>query len=410
VDPRARRAWQPLLDGGRADRARAVIDAIAGALDGDPVAAGGSPSLLGGAAGRALVFAYLDRAWPERGYAQRAARWLDAAIDRLAEQPMSPGLYAGFTGVAWVVEHLGGGEDADDAAAAIDDALLEQLRGAAACGLDHDLIGGLAGLGVYALERLPRASGAALLALIVERLGEAAEPGVGGGGGGGDGVGGGAWRTAPERMLPETRAAHPAGYLDMGVAHGAPGPISILAGACAAGVAAARARPLLDGAWRWMMANQLPPGEGSAFPLWRSASEPARPARSAWCYGDPGAARAMFVAARAIGCEPWARDALAISRRALERPRDRTGCCDPGLCHGAAGLAHLANRMWQDTGDPAFADAARAWYEEALAMPRPDEASLLTGTAGLALALAAALAPVEPAWDRVLLASLPPAP
>ncbi|HWU89806.1 MAG TPA: lanthionine synthetase C family protein [Kofleriaceae bacterium] len=402
MNPRARGAWRPLLDGAQADRARETLDALAGALDGE-LAAVASPALLDGAASRALVFAYLDRAWPDRGHAERTARWLDRAVERLAEQPMAEGLYAGFTGVAWVVEHLAedcadSDADAADASAAIDDELRDRLRGAPGTGLDHDLTDGLTGLGVYALERLPRASGAELLALVVERLCEAAETH-------GDGV---TWRSTPERMLAETRAEYPSGYHDMGVAHGVPGPIALLAGACAAGVAGPRARPLLDGAWRWMLANRLPPGEGSTFPLWQCADRPAQPARSAWCYGDPGAARAMFVAARAIGSEPWARVALAIARQATARPRDRCGCDDPGLCHGAAGLAHLANRMWQDTGDPTFADAARGWYDDALAMPRPDDPSFLTGAAGIALALAAALAPVEPAWDRVLLASLPP--
>ena len=36
-----------------------------------------------------------------------------------------------------------------------------------------------------------------------------------------------------------------------------------------------------------------------------------------------------------------------------------------------------------------------------------DEPGFLTGAAGIGLALLAALFPVEPAWDRVLLASIP---
>jgi hypothetical protein len=35
---------------------------------------------------------------------------------------------------------------------------------------------------------------------------------------------------------------------------------------------------------------------------------------------------------------------------------------------------------------------------------------LLTGAAGIALALLAAVTPVEPAWDKVLLVSVPPSP
>ena len=45
------------------------------------------------------------------------------------------------------------------------------------------------------------------------------------------------------------------------------------------------------------------------------------------------------------------------------------------------------------------ADGAPTWV---------DDAGLLTGAAGIALALLAAATPVEPAWDRMLLTSIPP--
>jgi hypothetical protein len=38
---------------------------------------------------------------------------------------------------------------------------------------------------------------------------------------------------------------------------------------------------------------------------------------------------------------------------------------------------------------------------------REEDPGLLTGAAGIALALPAAITPVEPAWDRMLLVSIP---
>jgi hypothetical protein len=391
MDPRARRPWQPLLEGAEARRARAAIDDLARHLDGASVT---SASLLDGAAGRALVFAYLDEAWPGCGHRERADRWLDRAVELLAAEPARSALFTGYTGVAWLFAHLAC--DGNDATEAIDEALRDELREPGI--REHDLVSGLSGMGVYAIERLPRASAAEHLSLVVARLADSVAPR-------GEGV---AWRTDPEGLPAETRAKYPDGYDDMGVAHGAPGPIAILAAACAAGVDSARAEPLFASAWRWMLASRLPEDEDSAFPYWRGESRPPVPARSAWCYGDPGAARALHVAARALHDGPRAEAALAIARRALDRPRELAECTTPGLCHGAAGLAHLANRMWQDTGDAAFAAAARRWCAEALAMPRPADASLLDGAAGLALVLSAATAPIEPAWDRLLLISLPP--
>jgi hypothetical protein len=106
---------------------------------------------------------------------------------------------------------------------------------------------------------------------------------------------------------------------------------------------------------------------------------------------------------------------------------------DPGLCHGAAGLAHIYNRIYCASGEPLFADAARRWFERTLEMRKPglgvagyqswgpkagaprgemewlDDGSFLTGAIGIALALLGGIAPLEPNWDRLLLTSVPPA-
>ena len=46
---------------------------------------------------------------------------------------------------------------------------------------------------------------------------------------------------------------------------------------------------------------------------------------------------------------------------------------DSGLCHGAAGVGHLFNRLYQASGDPALAEAARFWFDRALAQYQPGE-------------------------------------
>ena len=70
------------------------------------------------------------------------------AIAAVARQPLGPGLMQGFTGVAWTIAHL-----ADSAApGAADAALTDMLRRDAWRGT-YDLVGGLVGMGIYALER-----------------------------------------------------------------------------------------------------------------------------------------------------------------------------------------------------------------------------------------------------------------
>ncbi|SRR6266536_3468501 len=64
------------------------------------------------------------------------------------------------------------------------------------------------------------------------------------------------------------------------------------------------------------------------------------------------------------------REALAIARRADAREPEIAGVKDAGLCHGAAGLGHIFNRLFQATGEEVFREAARYWFERTLEMKR----------------------------------------
>jgi hypothetical protein len=494
-------SWRPLLTGALAERAWQAVEEIAAALVPATASAGSpesrdsliesaegatalpspeppepgnvergilpGPSLAGGTAGGALFFAYRSRAGLKEpqatGDSAAAVALLERATESLAAIPLPPDLYGGFSGVAWTAEHLYAprfaGTEADPAAAAaladaqasdedgvedpladIDDALLTYLE-RSPWTADYDLIRGLAGFGVYALERLPRPSALACLARIVDRLTETAERGP-------QGV---TWHTAPELLPDWQRQLYPNGYYNLGLAHGVPAVLALLGATCAAAdqLAAAgdpaaralaeRARPLLDDAMRWFLAQRLPPGAPSWFGATFSSDLPPGESRLAWCYGDPGIAAALLVAARACGEAAWERFALDLALDAAARPLERSRVRDAGLCHGSAGLAHLFNRIYQETGEPRLAEASRRWFEHVLDFRRPGlgvagyqafwveedgvteswrpESGLLEGATGIGLALLGGLSEFEPAWDRVMMLSAatlapmpPPAP
>jgi len=155
-----------------------------------------------------------------------------------------------------------------------------------------------------------------------------------------------------------------------------------------------------------------------------------KPTRLAWCYGDLGIAVALLQAARGVREPAWEREAMMIARRCAARPAEQSGVVDCGLCHGAAGVGHLFNRLFQATGDESLRDAARFWFNRTFDMRRPNEAiagfpawmpdperpeekrwvaepGILEGAAGVALALLAATTGIEPEWDRMLLVSVP---
>lgn len=432
-------SWRPLLDGALADRASGALADLAGALTGTDVRGGLHPrarpvyaaSLSSGAAGRALFYAYLALAAGEEAgeaWADHAERLLDEAAETVATSPLAAGLYSGFTGPAWVAAHFEGrlfeAEDGEDLNGEIDAALLDRL--AKSPWRDHyDLISGLVGLGVYALERLPRPSAVRCLEAIVARLAESAEqaesiepPGVGL-----------TWHTPVDLLPAFARERTPGGYYNLGVAHGVPGVVGLLARACLAGVAEERARPLLEGAVTWVLSEDVERGGRRRYPVAVGPGIEAQPTRLAWCYGDPGVAAALLAAARAADRSDWEAAALGIARRAAATPPAESGAVDPGLCHGAFGLAHLYNRMHQATGATHLGETARRWYEIGLDMRSTergiagfsswdfqvgtepewvDDPGFLTGAAGVGLALLAATTEIAPEWDRVLLLDLPP--
>jgi hypothetical protein len=410
-------SWQPLLEGGLNDRANQCIATVLEALSTLEHDADGSPSLAGGTSGLAILHGYLAQAGRGQDHATVAAQLLRRATAAVADAPGSASLYGGLAGVGWARAHLQSrlrGLDGEDELAEIDQVLLEHLD-QSPWPETYDLIDGLVGFGVYALERGPGADAVACLERVIDRLAETAEHRS-------DGI---TWVSCQEWLPPKYRDRYPERYYNLGLAHGVPGVVALLGLACAAGVAVARARPLLDGTVRWLLPRQTPGG----FPSGIEKDQATKPARLAWCYGDPGVAAALLWAARVVNEPAWEQEARAIACRAARRPAEQAGVVDAGLCHGSAGLGHLFNRMFQATGEARLAEAARSWFEQTLQMQRPGQGvggyeawqldddgqvtwiadpGLLTGAAGVALALLAATTDLEPAWDRMLLVAIPP--
>jgi lantibiotic biosynthesis protein len=376
--------------------------------------------LSSGSAGRALFYAYLSRFEPGRGRDRTAIRTLERGIDELAEHPHPVSLYAGYSGVAWAVAHLERfllDSDGEDTNASIDEALLEKLNREAWDG-PYDLIDGLVGVGAYALERLPRPSAVECLRRVVERLEETSVPTA-------EGI---TWWSSPAWLGAKGKSQFPQGYYNLGLAHGTPGIIALLAAAHAAGISVEKAGPLLEGAVAWLLAHELQGDPISRFPSYIGTGVTNARARLAWCYGDLGIAAVLLNASRSVEKRAWREEAIRTARVAAARPPDQSGVVDAGLCHGAAGIAHLWNRLFQETGDTSFREAALYWYGRTLDLRRPgegaagflawipdargelgwqDDRGFLTGVAGIGLALIAAVTDEEPAWDRVLLPNLP---
>ncbi|MDC0708257.1 lanthionine synthetase C family protein [Stigmatella sp. ncwal1] len=406
------RAWRPVLDGALAEQARESLEALSRELP-PAVASHRDPFLADGLAGVALFFAYLSHVWPRAEYWELAQSLTERSVELLQEMELTPSLFGGFSGVVWTVEHLGSRAIAsleDDLAAL--DGMVEDWLASAVLPVNYDLSRGLIGMGVHALERLPRPAAQATIERVVHALGRMArqtERGV--------------YWFSERHLSREVR--FPRGHTNLGVAHGVPGLIAFLAGAVSAGIARVQAEALLRGAVAWLLAQRNP--ENGRFPAFIDAEgEPCFTPASWWCYGPPGIASALLLAAEVLGEEGWRRESCAIALKTVEDPI-RPPTLPLGLCHGTAGLALIYQRFFQATGDSAFRDAACGCFARTLAQRQPtagisgyrvwnnepgvephwyNAPGWLEGAAGIGLALLSGLSSIEPAWDRLLLLSL----
>jgi Lantibiotic modifying enzyme len=384
-------------------------------------------SVAAGDAGLAVLCSYLDRCFPRAGWDATGDKFLRAALraaDRSAH--LSAGLFAGISGLNLTATLLHRHDTHDQhPTAALDAELASRIslmtsRLHSGQGLapmeGHDVVSGVSGVATGLLahdpyNRLPEVLGA--LVWLAARV-----PGPP------------RWATPPERLVSEpARRFYPYGKLDCGLAHGLPGPLSALALALLEGHEvpgqSAAVRHMAD----WLVEHRSDDEWGvnwpSAIPLSddRHPPVPGRgtPARSAWCYGAPGVAHALWLAGTALDDRELHDVATEAMAAVLRRPAHTRFIDSPTFCHGVAGLLQIVLRFGHATRLPFLRDAADPLVEQLLAAYEPDRPwgyaaldpgndpvdrpGLVDGAAGVALVLLAAATDVAPTWDRLFLLS-----
>ncbi|HEY4376478.1 MAG TPA: lanthionine synthetase C family protein [Acidimicrobiales bacterium] len=296
----------------------------------------------------------------------------------------------------------------DDAHARMDRCHLPALA-------EFDVIRGLAGLGRYLLHHDPKSQA---IRHVLEYLVRLTNPVA---------VGGeilpGWWTMSSPTGRPSDDFLH--GHANNGMAHGIAGPLALLALAARQGVTVTGQRTAITTILAWLDRWRVTTSTGPAWPYWitrphlragqRDVPDTQRPS---WCYGTAGLARAQQLAGVALAdatrCERAERALLG----AMSSPAQRSGMSDASLCHGYAGLAHLATVVAADAS-PTLAERLRAIVPgllDAVALGQHDavtsaatlassDPGLLEGASGTALAILGATTwtPSRTGWDTCLL-------
>ncbi|MFG2718937.1 lanthionine synthetase C family protein [Streptomyces sp. NPDC048416] len=380
--------------------ARAALDSVAALLR-NPTALHPArvDSLAVGHPGVSLLFATLAAGGQDE--ARRIAHAHLAAAIRPPGGLRASGLYAGAAAVAFAARLAATGPDAyrsllDAVTPGVAEAAVSRARalrtgrarGAGAPSHLYDVVAGVTGLTRLLLAVDPQ--GPALrecLETLVD-LTQPAAPTA-------HGALPGWW--APDGPGPQgPNPAFPHGHLNLGLAHGIPGPLALLALAHEQGVRVPGHDAAIERVAHWLTGWAYENAYGTYWPMSVRAEDelsgerpPHPPTRAAWCYGTPGVARALFLAGRALGEERWQELAAGSLRAALARPAHTWALEGTGLCHGTGGLLHIAARMAYDAGDgelavqlPLLAAQVADGLGEAA-----QGAGFLEGQAGAALAL-----------------------
>jgi hypothetical protein len=395
-------------------------------------------SFASGLAGCSLLWAHLDRCYPNEGWGKLAHDCLSTAVkDIESVRYPSPSLFGGLAGIAFAAHYAAGNTSRYNGLLRKLDSYIVTLiasnvsffyREESVFGAPvelFDLILGLSGTVIYLLcrsgtspeidEAIVRVVGC-LVKLGSEKNGVPA-------------------CHTPKAMLrpyDTMTDAFPNGHANCGLAHGIPGPLGAMALAKRYGVRVDGLDDAIANLATWLLKNRHDDSWGMNWPsgvALRTEEErvslgspgDSPPAFAGWCYGSPGVTRSIFLSGLALGREDLCAAAVQSVEAILRRPNAVRGLYSPTFCHGIAGLLQIVLRFLNDSPSRVLeiefqnilsillrqydADSLLGFQSQTSEGAGADSPALLDGAAGVALALLSVRRDVEPTWDRAFLLS-----
>lgn len=369
-------------------------------------------SLSKGAAGISLLHAL-------RGNTHRTGVWVRAATTAELAAGGNAGLWYGAASVAFALRQGAPGPGARALAqldTRIDRLIRTRLssartrmeRGQRPARTEYDVVLGLSGLGSYLLYRNPEDP---LLAEVLDYLvrlthplpeantGSSLRPG---------------WWTdsVPAGKDPNLFAG---GHADLGAAHGITGPLALLALAHRRGTVVPGHLEAIERIVMWLETHRQEGPNGGWWPERLTASELANgqpeqdgSRRPSWCYGTPGIARSLQLAALALEDRARQERAEADLAECLSDPGQLTTLTDPGLCHGWSGAVMTLRCATDDARSadlraPLVLVAERFLRELPGPQTRTSRPGLIEGLAGAAATAHTLAHDTDPSWASCLL-------
>jgi hypothetical protein len=184
-----------------------------------------------------------------------------------------------------------------------------------------------------------------------------------------------------------------------------------------------RLEPFIIKAMHWLSGNKNTSGEGSYFSGYTMGFPNTDYTPLRWCYGDMGIGFCYYLTGKRTMNAVWVEEGISILENCVKRLElELVEIDEAHICHGAAGLGHMFNRIYQDTEIEDFKIAAVKCFEKVLEQAVYEDGNILfysnkgeygripfgglmEGSLGIALTLLATISNAEPKWDRLFLLS-----
>lgn len=397
--------WQPLLTTN--EKIEASFRKIAEALESEfknETKAG----LLSGLSGIALFFSYYSKYTSNKKYQALADEAIERSFGLIQENWHPVTFCSGLPGLLWGVDHLvSRSETGIEFDITETDEFVEQHLLQFAENNNLDFLHGATGILYYLLSRKDKIS-TNQVRIICNWFKRHAKI---------DDAGGISWESEVDIDNPTT-------VKNLSLSHGISSIIIVLCEAYER-TGLTEIEELIRGAVKFLMASKNKSQTLiSLYPGYIDQEMKDESSRLGWCYGDLGVGLALRRAGKLFMEEAVINESNTIFKHAAAR-RDRklNFVNDAGLCHGAAGIAHIFNRLYQDSGNRLYKETALYWLDQSLQMESDNpeflggyqsyngivgwknETQLLEGIAGVGLAYLAAVDSREPDWDKSLLIS-----
>ncbi|MBM7715658.1 lantibiotic modifying enzyme [Bacillus thermophilus] len=167
------------------------------------------------------------------------------------------------------------------------------------------------------------------------------------------------WYILPRQLSPESS---PMGEFNCGMSHGIAGVLAAMSICLKEGIQISGQKEAMHKISDWLRSHSRKDQYGVRLPsiisweeeVYKDRSNAEDYHRDAWCYGSPGAARALWLAGEALNRNALKAIALDAYLATFSKPLKKWNIFSPTFCHGLSGLLRLTHLMYEDSGNEAL--------------------------------------------------------